>query len=176
MQATENTPARQRPRGLRAVPGALWLVFGLLAMNFTVVGVTIYLVSRDTHFAVEPDYYQRAVEWDASKAELARSAALGWNAALDVPDARSASGNRTLTIRLTDRDGQPITGANIDVVAFHHGSAAARFEAVMVERGAGIYQGEVPLRDAGLHEVRLIASRDDEHFVTSVRQDWKRAD
>jgi nitrogen fixation protein FixH len=168
---TSDRRLRGNRRAFR-VPGALWLVFGLLAMNFAIVGTTITLASRDTHFAVEADYYQRAVEWDASRAELARSASLGWKLELDAATARSASGMRTLTVRLSDRNGAPIDGARVDALAFHHGAAGARAEIGFVERGPGVYQADAPLVGAGLHEVRVIAVRGEHRFLESVRQDW----
>lgn len=154
------------------VPRPLWLVFGLLSMNFAVVGTTITLASRDTHFAVEPDYYQRAVDWDVSRAEIARSAALGWRVTVSAADARSAAGMRTLTVRMEDAQGEAVEGAVVDGVAFHHGDASRRAEVTLLERGPGVYQGEIGLLDAGLHEVRLVAQRGQERFVASVRQDW----
>lgn len=165
---------RAVPGGRRVfrVPGALWMVFGLLAMNFAIVATTITLASGDAHFAVEADYYQRAVAWDASRAELARSAALGWRVEVDAATARSATGMRTLTVRLIDREGAPIGGATVDGVAFHHGSAGARAETGFVERGPGVYQADVPLLAAGLHEVRVIAVRGEDRFLETVRQDW----
>ncbi len=157
---------------IRRVPGALWLVFGLLAMNFTIVGTTVTLATSDSHFAVEPDYYQRAVDWDLSQAELGASAALGWRATIDAADARSATGMRTVTVRVVDRRGAPIAGASVDAVVFHHGHAANRLHASLIERGPGVYQGEVGLLDGGVHEVRLAVNRGAERFVASFRQDW----
>jgi nitrogen fixation protein FixH len=159
----------------RRVPRTLWLVFGLLGMNFAVVGTTITLASRDKHFAVEPDYYQRAVDWDVSQAEIARSAALGWRVSVSAAEARSASGMRTLTIRLADAEGRAVDGATVDVIAFHHGDASKRAAALMTERGPGVYQCEVGLVDPGLHEVRLVAQRGEQRFVSSVRGEWASA-
>lgn len=166
---------KQLAGGVRRVPGPLWLVFGLLAMNFAIVGATVTLASRDTHFAVEPDYYQRAVDWDATRLELERSDELRWDLRLEAADAVSATGKRTLTVRLNDQSGQPIRSARVDGLAFHHGAARSRTDVTFVERGPGIYQGDVPLVEAGLHEVRLIATRSDERFLKVLRQDWKRA-
>lgn len=159
----------------RRVPRTLWLVFGLLGMNFAVVGTTITLASRDRHFAVEPDYYQRAVDWDVSQAEMARSAALGWRVSVSAPEARSASGMRTLTVRLMNREGRAVDGAVVDVIAFHHGDASNRVLSVMTERGPGVYQCEVGLVDAGLHEVRLVAQRGEQRFMASVLGEWASA-
>lgn len=154
------------------VPRALWLVFGLLGMNFAVVGTTIGLASRDKHFAVEPDYYQRAVDWDVSQAEMARSASLGWRVSVSGAEARSASGARTLTVRIADAQGRVVAGAVVDCVAFHHGDASRRVAVTLVERGPGVYQGEVGLLKAGVHDVRLVVQRGDERHVASTRQEW----
>lgn len=156
----------------RRVPRTLWLVFGLLGMNFAIVGTTITLATRDMHFAVEPDYYQRAVDWDVSQAEIARSEALGWRVTVSAAEARSAAGMRTLTVRIVDARGDALEGAVVDGIAFHHGDASRRAAVTLLERGPGVYQGEVGLLDAGLHEVRLVVQRGEERFVASARQDW----
>ena len=164
---------KQMARRVWRVPGPLWMVFGLLAMNFAIVGATVTLASRDAHFAVEPDYYQRAVDWDATRLELERSEELGWSLRLDAADAASASGMRTLTVRLNDQSGEPIGSARVVGIAFHHGAASSRTDVAFVERGPGVYQGDVPLVGAGLHEVRIVASRGDDRFLAAIRQDWK---
>lgn len=142
----------------RRIPGPLWLVGGLLCLNFTVVGVTLYLAHSDPTFAVEPDYYGKAIRWDADEAARERATALGWTLEVDAAAGLSSTGMRTLTIRLRDRESQPVMGAVVETESFSHRVASRRFAGACVERGPGIYQIDVPFLGEGLHEVRAAIS------------------
>lgn len=158
--------------GHRRVPMMLWLVFGLLLMNVSIVGVTFYLANSDGGFAVEPDYYGKAVRWDIGAAERDRALNRGWTMAVEPNDARSASGGRTLTIRLLDRDGGAIGGATLGIEAFQHKDASKRFVGSCLERGPGVYQVDVPLVGAGLHEVRATIEYGSETLSLSSTSQW----
>lgn len=137
-----------------------WFPWMLVAILLVSVGANIYLLIRansDPSFAVEPDYYAKAVDWDRIQAEKAESDALGWNV---VVDAR----HDELRIRLTDRLGRPIDDAVVEVEAFHNARAADRARSVMYPRGQGVYVWEGPFERAGIWEYRIAATTDDYTF------------
>ena len=138
-----------------------WFPYMLVAILLISVGGNIYMVMRATNdpsFAVEPDYYNKAVNWDQIQAEKAASEALGWNVVLDARQ-------EELRIRLTDRLGRPIDGATVEVEAFPNARASHRVMGVMVPKGRGVYVLERPFARPGVWEYRLAAVVDDKRFV-----------
>ncbi len=120
----------------------LWpgLIFALLAANAAIVGITLFFVHSDKSFAVEPEYYQKALHWDAAAKEQARSRDLGWRLEVD-PGAVGAAG-RHVRVTIRDRQGKPIEGATVKVTAFSALRAADRFEAGCDPcRRGGVWRG-----------------------------------
>ena len=143
-----------------------WFPYLLAVILATSVGGNIYMVMRaanDPGFAVEPDYYNKAVEWDRLQAEKAASEALGWSVVLDAREDE-------LRIRLADRLGRPIDGATVEVVAFPNARASQRIMGYMVPKGRGVYVLERAFERSGLWEYRLAAVVDDQRF-THVAQE-----
>lgn len=128
------------------------------------------VANGDATFAVEPDYYRKAVEWDRTMAQEARNAELGWtvSARLEPADA----GRARLFALVRDRAGAALTGADVRVEAFP--SARAReIASVALEpaRGAGVYTGLLPSARPGLWELRVRVTRDAEVFTRTITQD-----
>ena len=152
-------------------PGALWpiAIAGVLALTVG-ANVAVFIAARDPHAAaIEPDYYRKGVAWDSTMAEQRRSDALGWHVDADLLDA-SRAGAR-LRVTLADRDGRPVDGARVRVEAIHNLQADERVRAEIGGGGQGVYEAVLPLRLAGMWELRLEATRGNEHFVTSLRRE-----
>mgnify|MGYP003564585753 CR=1 FL=1 len=144
-----------------------WFPWMLVALLLVSVGANVYLIVRalnDPSFAVEPDYYQKAVDWDRLQQEKAASDALGWNV---IVDARHTE----LRVRLLDRLGRPIEDAVVEVDAFHNARAADRIRGTMVPRGEGVYVLEAPFERRGIWEFRLAAVRDDRRFTHTTQEE-----
>ncbi|XAL99334.1 FixH family protein [Phycisphaeraceae bacterium D3-23] len=94
------------------------VVFGFLGAHMVFIFTAITLAVGDRSFAVVPDYYQKAVDWDEHKAELAASAALGWQAEVTAGREVSTLGERPLTLDLHDAGGTPITGAQVSATLY----------------------------------------------------------
>ena len=151
--------------------GWYWPV-GLAVLLAASAGANIALVvitSRDTSFAVEPNYYAKALAWDQTMAQQARNDALGWSLGLRV-DPSDARGRMTVTVRLVDRAGAPIEGAQIAVEAFHNARASRILSAALRPDGQE-YAAGMPLDRAGLWEFRLRVTRGPEVFVTTLTRD-----
>ena len=147
------------------------LLAGLLASG---VGANIYFLTRavgDPSFAVEPDYYAKAVAWDAHQAQARANLALGWKVAVDVEPASLATGRARVVARLTDRDGRTIDGAAVALRAFHNARAADVLEAPLVETAEHDYAAELAIVRPGLWEFRLEARRGGATFTAVVDQD-----
>ena len=91
----------------------------VIAILGATVGANIWvavIASDDPSFAVEHDYYKKAVQWDSTMAQARENARLGWRI---EPRLEPIGGHgSTLSVTLTDESGAPIRDAKIDVRAF----------------------------------------------------------
>jgi nitrogen fixation protein FixH len=78
---------------------------------------------------------------------------------------------RALTITLTNRDGQPLDGADVTVEAFAHSRANDRLQLELRPLGDGHYAVESPFRRAGLWEFRFTVQRGPDTFTAIHRKD-----
>lgn len=163
--ATEAGTVPQRPRGGRRwalVPVAL--LGGLLGAQLIVLAQVLH----DPGFALENDYYQKAVSWDATRAQQRKSAALGWNVVCHVTP---LAGRSEVRVRLSDGAGRPITNAALHLSAFHNARAGQVFELDASERAPGEYETELAARRSGEWEFRIRATRGSDVFEHTLRLD-----
>lgn len=163
--AQQGTPRRERwPSRWAWAPAAL-----LVTLIGTQVSV-LAAVLDDPTFSTEPDYYRKAVDWDARMARARASDALGWSARVQVEPAAPGSLHApSLMVALSDRDGKPVSGARLRAIALFNARAAQPLTLAPTEVAPGQYRAEFGPRHAGVWELRLTAERADEHYETSLR-------
>lgn len=147
-------------------PAGVTLVLALtVAANIWVIRTA----SGDPTFAIEPDYYTKAVQWDAHAAQEAANRRLAWQlaATLGAPGA----GTAPLTVELRDAQGVHIEGVVMQVEALSNLGAAHPVRAVLTPDGAGRYRADLPLAHRGLWELRFTATRGSDTFTATVRLD-----
>jgi nitrogen fixation protein FixH len=168
MERGSGEPPDDRKGPRRSSP--LWpaAIAGLLAIHALTWLVFTFVAVRDPSFAVEPDHYRKSMEWDAFAALLRSSDALGWSAVVETEPRAGILGDRRVAVRIADRDGKPVKGAAVSVVAFHHARGSERIEGMLLEDGDGIYAGRLRLRKEGLWECRLTARLGDARFSAVV--------
>jgi len=153
--------------------GWYWpLLLGLLLAAG--VAANVYFLCRavgDPSFAVEPDYYAKAVAWDAHQAQARENAGLGWTLALTVAPADPGTGRAHVVATLSDRDGRAVSGLAVGLEAFHNARAAQIVRATLSETAAHEYVADVAVARAGLWEFRVTAARGAERFTAVVEQD-----
>jgi nitrogen fixation protein FixH len=147
----------------------LWPLALVAVLALTVgANVVIYWVAnRGEGPAVERDYYRRAVAWDSTLAEQARSRALGWRvaAALSPP----AEGHGTLDLVVADAQGAPVSGARVHVEGFAVAHSGLRLDAPLNEVGTGRYAVRLAVTRTEWHEFRLTVERDTVRFAARLR-------
>lgn len=158
-------PAPPTSRGRAWIAAVVFILGGTVALN----GWVLRLANADPSFAVEPDYYRRALRWDDELAQRERNAALGWTLEPNV-GGTSAVGAE-LRVRLADSSGAALRGASVLVSAFpvarsSHVIAAALHEGT---RDAGGYSARVAIDRPGEWELRFEATRGADVF-TAVRR------
>jgi nitrogen fixation protein FixH len=142
----------------------------VLLLGATLVGwaVMVSLALNDPSFAVEPDYYQKALAWEAHQAQERENERLGWQARAQAKAVPGWPGQRELTVELTDRTGR-LSGASVSLAAFHNARASTIIESALTEKAEGAYSARLPMRLPGEWELRLTAIRGDERFTQVLR-------
>lgn len=145
-----------------------WALFpvGLLGILISVQAVLFSMSRSDPSFAVEPEYYQKAVDWDKEMQQRATNADLGWQTSVRIVAAGDAS---ELQISLLDKQHVPVVGAAITASAFPNARAAQIQTPTLRERDAGVYAGPVALVFPGEWEIRLKAVKGGDTFTHVAR-------
>ncbi len=144
---------------------------GITLLLATFVGSNLFLMhvaGSDPSFAIEPDYYKKAIAFDSTMAEERRSNTLGWHAEARI-DAMHAT--HTVIVALTDAQQKPLTGAVVVVHARFNARANDVVADTLTETPAGVYSAPLVASHAGEWEVQIDARRGSAHFMTSVRTD-----
>lgn len=151
---------------------SLWWMIPVALLVASVGGqvVLAYAATSDPSFAVEEDYYQKAVDWDAKRAQDAVNEKLGWQVKVEPMNA-SLRGPVLLSATLIDRAGKPISGATLDVEAFHNARMNQKTKVTLVEKAPGRYQAELSVRRPGLWELRFRAVKSPDTFTSVVQRD-----
>ena len=115
--------------------GRIWpyAVVGLLLLNVCVCAVTVVAATSDpVASAVEPDYYQRAVDWDDERAKWPAPEKLGWEVRVE---SRRGIG---VVVEITDcAGGVVISGVKGRVKARHAGERLEVREAPLAPMDGG---------------------------------------
>jgi len=151
--------------------GRFWPIAIVVLLGGLVTGDIIMLIkaTSDPSFAVEDDYYQKAENWDEYAAQRDTNSRLGWRAVLTA--AVVERGAARVSVILVDREGTPIPGAAVSVVAFHNARASNRLEGTLTWNPDGSYETELPLRRPGIWEFRLLVTRGEETFTQTIRHE-----
>jgi hypothetical protein len=96
------------------------------------------------------------------------SSELGWTVQLETDLQTSTPGQRRVACRISDREGDALENATVQLEAFPHARGNERLHATLRSEGNGKYAATIPMRRSGLWEFRLKVSRDKEIFSQIV--------
>jgi len=147
-----------------------WVPAGILVSLLGAQLIVLHFVLDDPSFALEPDYYKKAMAWDARREAQRESLALGWQSELDATPSPDAS-RMLLRLRLRGTDGSQIWGAAVRIVAFANARASDVLERELVESSPGVYEAELDSTRPGLWEFRLQARRGADTFQQVLRRE-----
>lgn len=158
------TSVSSRRRGLfwAAVPVLL------LGASLAGVGAMVSIAVHDPSFALERNYYERAVHWDAQREQEATNERLGYAFTLAL---RPAEDGTELEVELADHARVPLSGAEVKVEAFANARAGERRFLTLVPAADGRYRASLGRARAGLWEFRFDVHAGGEHFTRTVRED-----
>jgi hypothetical protein len=141
-----------------------------LVLHVVVSLATVFVATSNPSYAVEEDYYEKALHWDEKRAQDRRNIELGWRIEIEVEPPDSAGSPAALEAILTGADEGPIDGATVAVEAFHNARAGNILRATLAGRGAGRYAAELPMRWAGVWEFRFVAERGSLRFTHAEKR------
>lgn len=164
MNTAETHPAAAPGRGWfwAAVPAVL-LVASTLG-----VGAMASIAARDPGFALEKNYYDKAVRWDRQEEQRLANERLGYHLVLAL---ESVPSGVELVVRLSDREGTALGAAEISVEAFANARAADLRHLVLRAAPDGSYRAVLADARPGLWEFRCDVHAAGEHFTRIVRAD-----
>lgn len=140
------------------IPTQFWPALPFLLLGSALLGWSwmVREALNDPGFAVERDYYQKAVDWDRDQLERAQSDQLGWRASVleRIQDSRPE-----LLVRLETSEGAPVAGAQVQAEAFANARSADRRQLAFVEVAPGSYAAQLERARPGLWEIRVRAER-----------------
>jgi hypothetical protein len=154
-------------------PGTLWpyIIAGALALHVVGSMVMVYFATSNESYAVEPDYYRKALAWDERRAQDRHNTELGWRLEFAVEPAAEGH-DPTLLIDLTDADGTPISNAAVSVEAFSNRRRDDILTATLRSTGTG-YAAPMPMRGSGRWEFRFNVTRGETLFTyRETRHIW----
>ncbi len=147
------------------------LIAVALLGNVALGVVLIRVAGGDEHFAVEPNYYRKAVDWDSTAAQAERNRALGWEVTPQLA-ALAAGTAPTLHLLVRTGAGAPVIGATVSLEAMPVAYADEVLRAVLPASDAlGRTSVPVGMARTGLWELRLSVLRGTERFTTNLRLD-----
>lgn len=153
-------PQTRKPKSLR------WpiIVITLLVIHVGLMLTAVAIATADRSFAVTPNYYQKAVHWDQTKALQQASDKLGWKAQVLVGSDLDALNQREISIELKDADGHEVTADKGELRLFHY-SRGNDIQTIALKARDGKLVGSASLGHPGFYEFQLTATRGSQTFV-----------
>jgi nitrogen fixation protein FixH len=148
-----------------------WVPALLLGSMLAGLGTMAYLAIDDPSFALEPNYYDKAVHWDRSQTEERKSQALGLRLSLARPLSISIRGEIELVVGIRDRQDLPLRGATVKLEAFPNAFATRAQQVVFHEEAPGVYRAKLAHGVRGLWELRFHVPQGSSHFRQVLRVD-----
>lgn len=144
----------------------------LFMLGGIVPGIVLVAVAiDDPSFAVEENYYEKALAWDQQQKERRESRALGWAFEVAVQNDAMMPGFRRVGVVVRDREGAPIENCDVALETFHNARAADRLRVALDPLPGAAHAASVPMRRAGLWELRFAAQCGEKRFVDTLTRE-----
>jgi nitrogen fixation protein FixH len=150
--------------------GAWWPI-AITTVLATTVAANLWVMriaNDDPSFAIEPDYYKKAIAWDSTLAQARENVLLGWRLSPELGIV-AATGKTRISATLTDSLGTPISGAVVKVAALPVARANEVHEVTLAAAGAGEYAAQLDARRQGQWELRFDVRAGSTHFTEVAR-------
>ena len=163
-------------------PGALWpwMIGGALVLHVVVMLAVVFVNTSNSSYAVEEDYYQKALDWDQKRAQDRTNSELGWTLAFDVTQPAKPGEMPVLEVQLSDANEVPLADATVALETFHK---ARSDDVIRIPLRAadevGLYRASPAMRHNGLWELRFTVTGGEDTFTFTetrhlfVEGSWK---
>lgn len=149
----------------------VWVPVGLLVASTLGVGSLAAIAVHDPSFALEPNYYDKALHWDLTQAQAADNQRLGYAIRLDRGMTLDAAGKASVRVRIVDASGRDANDAIVSGLAFANAYAGDSTPLVFERVESGVYAATWRARHLGLWELRLIVDRGSARVTSTLRGD-----
>ncbi|HVB31529.1 MAG TPA: FixH family protein [Gemmatimonadaceae bacterium] len=149
--------------------GSSWPIGVAVVLAATVaLNIWVYRVANDDpSFAIEPDYYQKAMAWDSTMAQARENVALGWRLSPTLAAFTEHDG-AVLQVTLTDSSGTAIPDATVKVAAFFNARANDVIDTTLARDSTG-YAVTLPVTRGGVWELQFDVQRGRQRFTAISR-------
>jgi hypothetical protein len=150
--------------------GRFWafLPVVLLGSSLLGLGTMASIATSDPSFALERDYYQRAVHFEQEQAQQVENGRLGFRLSLEI----SGSPRRSeLVATLASKHGAPLPEATLRAEAFANARAADVRELEFRRSADGRFRASLERATPGLWEFRFVVVNGEERFTSVIRRD-----
>ena len=102
--------------------GFLWpaVIVSALAIHVVVSLVVVFIATSDPSYAVEEDYYQKAINWDEKRAQDRTNENLDLNLEFSVSPPEQPGEQPKVELTLENQLGLPLTGAAVSIETFYN--------------------------------------------------------
>jgi hypothetical protein len=148
--------------------GWFWALFPVAVLSATAISIffVVSIALDDPGFSVEKDYYKKSSRFDLEQAQRGVNAELGFRLEPSL-SVTGASGKVALTLQ--DRDGLPVTGAQIEAEAFAVSRGRSIFRLRFAEGSPGSYTAELDNGRPGIWELRFTVRKDALNFTQTSK-------
>ncbi len=156
-----------------AASGSIWAYVPALLLGSMLLGLgtLAYIAIDDPHFALEPNYYDKAVHWDRARAEARASNELGLRLSLRRTLEMAPDGKVDVELEIVDRAGAPFSAAEVQLEALPNAYANRVQDTRLRETSPGVYRGNLIRGTLGLWQLRFRVSRGTARFSQILRAD-----
>lgn len=150
-------------------PGSLWpvIIAGALALHVVASLVVVFIATSDPSYAVEEDYYQKALAWNDRRAQDRMNDSLGWSIDFSVEPPATPGDQPMLEMQLQDGAASAMNGAVVSVEAFHNARSGDIVRIQLTPGGDGVYRAPFPADRNGRWELRFSIDHEGRHFTHS---------
>lgn len=157
-----------------------WVIGGALVLHVLTSLAVVFFATTDASYAIEEDYYQKAINWDEKRAQDRTNDELGWSLTFAVTPPTTPGEHPAIEVNLAGINAKPLTGATVSLETFHKARSEDIIHITLEPTGdAGRYTALPAMRNNGLWELRFTVTRGVDTFTHTetrhlfVEGSWK---
>lgn len=143
-----------------------WALFGVMAVTMIVNGLLIWIADDTFSGLVTSRHRDLGLDYNRALAGQAAQERLGWRADIAF---ESRGGGGVIEVRLATREGDPVDGADAELLIRRPVEEGFDRRVGLVAEGNGLYTARVALPKPGQWALYLLVRRGDDVFQQQTR-------